>query len=132
MPPTFPKPVWVTLPKDADDEPARGIYEGDSYIVELTTGEQLWAVFNGSAFVPCDDEGNEIPSEGFSSPMALHFVERVMVRGHVPGFGPSCPKAGAAPCIRLVVAQSPSLVRIINDSMAKARALIGERFGAAS
>jgi hypothetical protein len=127
-----PKQVWVTLPKDPEDPPARGIWEDDCYIVELSTGEQLWAVFTSGAFIPCDDEGNEIPTAGFSVPMALTNVERVLIRGYAPGFGPECPKAGQRPRIHLVVAQSPSLVRVINESMVKARELLGERFGAAS
>lgn len=133
-----PSPVWVSLPQDADDEPARGIELGDSYIVETSTGEQLWAVFDNGAFTPCDDEGNEIATAGYSCPVALDNVSRVMIRGYAPGFGPSCPKAGAAPEIHLVVIQPreiafvsrPVLDRVIAESMAHARRLMSERYHA--
>jgi hypothetical protein len=126
------KPVWVSLPVE-DGEPLPRLNDGDSYVVRLVDGTELWAVYvvgNGAAFLPCDDEGNEIPTSGYDSPVPLD-VAAVCVSGYGPGFGPSCPVAGAAPRIHLVVA-SPSLVKIINESQRKARELLGERFGAAS
>lgn len=128
-------PVWVTLPVDLDEgQRAPRLNDGESYVVRVADGTELWAVYEvnqGAAFFPCDDEGNKVPSPGMSEPWPLD-VTAVCVSGYGPGFGPSCPKAGEAPRIRLVVAQSPSLVRVINESMRKARELLGERFGAAS
>jgi hypothetical protein len=131
---TLPNPIWVTLPKDADDEPARGIYDGDSYIVELADGEQVWAVYSrAGGFELCDDEGNAIDEQ--RNP--LDHVDRVMIRGYLPGFGPICPKAGAAPEIHLVVIQPQQLAatkrlldRVIVDSMRIARRMLGERYHA--
>lgn len=134
----LPRPVWVALPVE-DGEPVPRLDEGDSYVVELTTGEQLWANYTRlGGFVPCDDEGNEIVSPGFSCPMPLDNVTAVQVRGYVPGFGPSCPKAGAAPEIHLVVIQPgqaavvarPLLDRVIAEAMTNARRMLGERYHA--
>ena len=126
------RPVWVSLPCD-DGEPLPRLYDGDSYVVRLADGTELWAVYvvdSGAALFPCDDEGNEVPTAGYDSPVPLD-VAAVCVSGYGPGFGPSCPKAGEAPRIHLVVA-SPSLVKIISESQRKARELLGARFGAVS
>ena len=126
------KPVWVSLPVDDESRIPR-LYDGESYVVRLADGTELWAVYevhHGAAFFPCDDEGNKVPTSGYDSPVALDVVA-VCTSGYGPGFGPSCPKAGAAPRVHLVVA-SPALVKIINESQRKARELLGERFGAAS
>jgi len=132
---TRPRPVWVSLPVE-DGNRSPHLDDGDSYIVELATGEQLWANYNRlGGFVPCDDEGNEIATAGYSCPMALDNVTAVMVRGYAPGYGPSCPKAGAAPEIHLVVIQPkelalvtrPVLDRVIAGAMARARDLLRGR-----
>jgi hypothetical protein len=100
--------IWIALPVEADADDWRGrrerLNDGDSYIVELADGEQLWAVYSrAGGFVPCDDDGNEIARSGLDSPLPLDDVARVLVRGYRAGFGPSCPVAGAAPRVRLVV-----------------------------
>lgn len=102
-PAVIPAPqVWVTLPQDSDDEPARGIYDGDSYIVELSNGERAWACYSrDGGFELCDDEGNAIDDQ--RNP--LDHVVRVLIRGYVDGFGPSCPKAGEPARVHLVVVQ---------------------------
>jgi hypothetical protein len=124
----LPRERWVTLPADNSD-PKVTIFEGDSYIVELSTGERLWAAYEGTrGFLLCDDAGDVIEDQ--RNPLAN--VARVMIDGYRDGFGPSCPKAGEAPRIHLVVASSPALVKIINESQRKARELLGEHFGAAS
>lgn len=123
---SLPRLVWVSLPVE-EGERVPQLFDGDSYIVRRANGEELWAnyvVHHGSAFVPCDDEGNEIGEP-------LTDVVAVVVRGYRPGFGPSCPKAGEAPRIRLVVASS-ELAKVIDKAQEKARQLLGERFGAAS
>jgi hypothetical protein len=124
------RPGWVSFPVELDEgEQPPAIFEGDSYVVELSTGEQLWAVYDGTrGFLVCDDQGDAIDDQ--RNPLAN--VTRVCVLECGPGFGPSCPKAGEAPRIHLVVASSPALVKIINESQRKARELLGERFGAAS
>lgn len=133
-----PNPVWVALPVE-DGERAPALFERDSFIVELSTGEQLWANYTRlGGFVPCDDEGNEIASAGFSCPMPLDNVTAVQVRGYAPGFGPSCPKAGTAPEIHLIVIQPretavvarPLLDRVIAEAMGHARRMLGERYHA--
>ena len=127
-----PNPVWVTLPQDPDDEPARGIYDGDSYIVELSDGEQVWACYSrDGGFELCDDAGNAVDDQ--RNPLTN--VRCVMIRGYAPGFGPSCPKAGAAPELHLVVIQPrelalvtrPVLDRVIAGAMARARDLLRGR-----
>ena len=120
------KPVWCSLPVD-DGAPLPRLDDGDSYIVRLANGTELWAVYvvgNGAWFYPCDDEGNEVGD-------ALDNVVAVMTSGYRKGFGPSCPVAGEAPRIHLVVA-SPAIVKIIDQAQKKARELLGESFGAAS
>lgn len=105
--PVRPRPVWATLPERGDfadehDQNLHLINDGDSYICELATGEQVWAVYSrDGGFELCDDEGTAL--DDWRNP--LDNVRRVMVRGHVAGFGPSCPKAGEPQKIGLVVVQ---------------------------
>lgn len=116
----LPRPVWVSLPIEGDGDPRNRIWDGDSYIVELADGEQLWASFTrDGGFVACDDEGNEIARPGFSCPMPLDNVARVMVRGHVAGFGPNCPKAGEPLKIGLVVVQPSLTDRVVAELLAR-------------
>jgi hypothetical protein len=125
-PPVRPRPVWATLSEpggDDHDPNLRDIFDGDSYICELATGEQLWAVFTGGAFIPCDDEGNEVATAGYSCPVPLDNVRRVMVRGHIAGFGPSCPRAGEAAKVGLVVVQPSLTDRVIAHVLARLPAI---------
>lgn len=113
---TLPRPVWVSLPLEGDEDPRNRIWDGDSYIVELADGEQVWALYTrDGGFELCDDEGT--PLDDQRNPLTN--VARVMVHGHVAGFGPSCPKAGEPLKIGLVVVQPSITDRVVAELLAR-------------
>ena len=74
--------VWVSLPLDGADRLRLDV--GDSYLVRLSTGLVLWAVFVSSQTMRFDHESN-----GEATGEAIDGVEAVMVAGYGPGIAAS-------------------------------------------
>lgn len=52
------------------------LFDGDSYLVRLADGSELWASYvrhRGAHFVPCDDENNPV-GEPLDNVVAVHAV----------------------------------------------------------